>query len=301
MWLDIYLVALIVSIACALPGVFLVVRGMTMLTDAITHSILVGIVLAFFITNDLNSPLLMIGATIVGLLVVWIIEALQRTELLSSDSAIGITFPLFFSIGIILITRYAGNVHLDTDAVLMGELAFVPFDRLSVLGFDIGPKSLWVMLVVLLINSLFILLFFKELKVTTFDPTFATVIGISPAVMHYALMGIVSLTAVGAYDAVGSILVVGLMVGPALSGYLLTDDLKKMILLSILFAIINSFLGITFARIFDVSLAGMIASVTGFTAFMTFLFSPEKGWMKQRYQYKKQKEAFDKWLMSKAK
>ncbi len=301
MWLDIYLVALIVSIACALPGVFLVVRGMTMLTDAITHSILVGIVLAFFITNDLNSPLLMIGATIVGLLVVWIIEALQRTELLSSDSAIGITFPLFFSIGIILITRYAGNVHLDTDAVLMGELAFVPFDRLSVLGFDIGPKSLWVMLVVLLINSLFILLFFKELKVTTFDPTFATVIGISPAVMHYALMGIVSLTAVGAYDAVGSILVVGLMVGPALSGYLLTDDLKKMILLSILFAIINSFLGITFARVFDVSLSGMIASVTGFTAFMTFLFSPEKGWMKQRYQYKKQKEAFDKWLMSKAK
>lgn len=301
MWLDIYLVALIVSIACALPGVFLVVRGMTMLTDAITHSILVGIVLAFFITNDLNSPLSMIGATIVGLLVVWIIEALQRTELLSSDSAIGITFPLFFSIGIILITRYAGNVHLDTDAVLMGELAFVPFDRLSVLGFDIGPKSLWVMLVVLLINSLFILLFFKELKVTTFDPTFATVIGISPAVMHYALMGIVSLTAVGAYDAVGSILVVGLMVGPALSGYLLTDDLKKMILLSILFAIINSFLGITFARVFDVSLSGMIASVTGFTAFMTFLFSPEKGWMKQRYQYKKQKEAFDKWLMSKAK
>lgn len=300
MWLDIYLVAIVVAIACALPGVFLVIRGITMLSDAITHSVLLGIVLAFFITQDLNSPLLMVGATLVGLLVVWIIEALQRTKLLSSDAAIGITFPLFFSLGIILITRYAGDVHLDTDSVLMGELAFVAFDRVELFGLDLGPKSLWSMLVVLLLNTGFITLFFKELQVTTFDPTFATVIGISPAVIHYALMGLVSLTAVGAYDAVGSILVVGFMVGPALSGYLLTNNLKKMIGLSVIFAIFNSIVGITIARYLDVSLAGTIAVVTGISAFLTFLFSPTKGWLKQRKDYENQKANFKKWLASRS-
>lgn len=296
MWVDIYLVAIVVSIACALPGVFLVIRGITMLSDAITHSILLGIVLGFFITLDLNSPLLMIGATLIGLLVVWLIEALQRTELLSSDSAIGITFPLFFSLGIILITRYAGNIHLDTDSVLMGELAFVAFDRVQLFGLDLGPKSLWTMGVILLLNLTFIKILFKELKVTTFDPTFATVIGISPAIIHYSLMGLVSLTAVGSYDAVGSILVIGFMVGPGLSAYLLTNDLKKMISIAVVFAILNSILGITVARYLDVSLAGMTAVVTGLTTFLTFLLSPDKGWIKQKRDYRKQRKKFDQWL-----
>lgn len=298
MWLDIYLVAIVVAIACALPGVFLVIRGTTMLSDAITHSVLLGIVLAFFITNDLNSPLLLIGATLVGLVVVWLIESLQRTNLMSSDAAIGIVFPLFFSVGIILITRYAGDVHLDTDSVLMGELAFVPFRRASLFGIDLGPASLISMVIILLLNAGFITFFFKELKVTTFDPVFSAVIGISPAIIHYALMGLVSLTAVGAYDAVGSILVVGFMVGPGLSAYLLTNDLKKMLGISVLFAIFNSIVGITTARYFDVSLAGMIATVTGITTFFVFLFSPLKGWIKKRRDYNKQKEVFNQWLSS---
>lgn len=298
MWFDIYLVAIVVAIACALPGVFLVIRGTTMLSDAITHSVLLGIVLAFFITNDLNSPLLLIGATLVGLVVVWLIEALQNTKLMSSDAAIGIVFPLFFSIGIILITRYAGDVHLDTDSVLMGEIAFTPFRRASLFGIDIGPAALVSMVIILLLNLGFITLFFKELKVTTFDPVFSAVIGISPAIIHYGLMGLVSLTAVGAYDAVGSILVVGFMVGPGLSAYLLTNDLKKMIGISVLFAVINSIVGITAARYFDVSLAGMIATVTGITTFLVFLFSPLKGLIKKRRDYKKQQKDFNQWLSS---
>lgn len=298
MWFDIYLVAIVVAIACALPGVFLVIRGTTMLSDAITHSVLLGIVLAFFITNDLNSPFLLIGATLIGLVVVWLIEALQRTRLMSNDAAIGIVFPLFFSLGIILITRYAGDVHLDTDSVLMGELAFVPFRRVTLFGTDIGPASLVSMAVILLLNVTFIMVFFKELKVTTFDPVFSAVIGISPALIHYGLMGFVSLTAVGAYDAVGSILVVGFMVGPGLSAYLLTNDLKKMLFISVLFATINSIIGITIARQLNVSLAGMIAAVTGLTTFLVFLFSPLKGWIKKRMDYNKQKEAFDRWLSS---
>ena len=280
MIVEITLIAVIVAIACALPGVFLVLRGTTMVSDAITHTVLLGIVLAFFITQDLNSPLLMIGATLVGLASVWAIEALQNTRLVSSDAAIGIIFPLFFSIAIVLITRYAGDIHLDADAVIMGELAFAPFRRLILFGIDVGPRALWTMSVILLGNGLFIYLFFKELKVTTFDAAFAASIGISPVIVHYALMTSVSLTAVGAYDSVGSILVVGFMVGPALTAYLLTHSLKKMIGLTVVFAMINSIIGVILAFSIDTTIAGMIAVVTGLTTLIVFVFSPRKGLVK---------------------
>ena len=280
MIVEITLIDVIVAIACALPGVFLVLRGTTMVSDAITHTVLLGIVLAFFITQDLNSPLLMIGATLVGLASVWAIEALQNTRLVSSDAAIGIIFPLFFSIAIVLITRYAGDIHLDADAVIMGELAFAPFRRLILFGIDVGPRALWTMSVILLGNGLFIYLFFKELKVTTFDAAFAASIGISPVIVHYALMTSVSLTAVGAYDSVGSILVVGFMVGPALTAYLLTHSLKKMIGLTVVFAMINSIIGVILAFSIDTTIAGMIAVVTGLTTLIVFVFSPRKGLVK---------------------
>lgn len=296
MILDIYLTAIIVAVACALPGVFLVVRGTTMLSDAITHSVLLGIVLAFFITPDLNSPLLLVGATLIGMLVVWLIESLQLTKLMSNDAAIGVVFPLFFSIGIILITRYANDIHLDTDSVLMGELAFVPFRRTIIFGHDIGPSAMWRMIIILILNTIFIFVFYKELKVSSFDPAFASSLGFSPIIIHYILMALVSLTAVGAYDSVGSILVVAFMAGPALTGYLLTNSLSRMILTAIIIAIINSSIGVYLAFQIDVSISGMIATITGITAFLTFLFSPIKGWVYQRRLHSKQKGVFDNWL-----
>jgi len=284
---EITLIAVVVAVACALPGVFLVLRGVTMVSDAITHTVLLGIVLAFFITQDLNSPLLMIGATLVGVATVWLIETIQRSRLVSNDAAIGIVFPLFFSIAIISITLYAGDVHLDEDAVLMGELAFAPFRRLDVLGYDLGPESLWVMSLILVINALFIFFFYKELKITTFDPAFAAAMGFTPLLIHYALMTLVSLTAVGAYDSVGSILIVGFMVGPALSGYLLTHSLKKMIGITVLMAIINSVAGVRLAFMIDTTIAGMIAVVTGFTTLLVLVLSPKKGLFKQQLNQKR--------------
>lgn len=286
---EITLIAVVVAIACALPGVFLVLRGTTMISDAITHTVLLGIVLAFFVTEDLNSPLLTIGATLVGIATVWMIEALQRTKLVSKDAAIGIVFPLFFSIAVILITQYAGDVHLDEDAVLMGEIAFAPFRRLTMMGLDFGPKSLWMMGAILIINSAFIFVFFKELKLTTFDAAFATSIGISPVLVHYGLMTSVSLTAVGAYDSVGSILVVGFMVGPPLTAYLLTNKLTKMIGLTILFAIFNSVIGVWSAFLIDTTISGMIAVVTGLTALIVFVFSPKKGLIKASLNRKRER------------
>ena len=136
--LDIQLIAIVTAVACALPGVFLVLRRMTLMSDAISHAILPGIVLAFFLTESLSSPLLILAAAGTGVLTVLFVELLQRTKLVKEDAAIGLTFPALFSIGVILISRFAGNVHLDMDAVLLGELAIAPLNRLQVFGSDLG-------------------------------------------------------------------------------------------------------------------------------------------------------------------
>lgn len=290
---EITLIAVIVSIACALPGVFLVLRGTTMVSDAITHTVLLGIVLAFFVTQDLNSPFLIVGATLMGVFTVWAIETLQHTKLLGDDAAIGVVFPLFFSIAIILITRYTGDIHLDQDTVLMGELAFAPFRRLTVFGIDIGARAFVTMMIILLINAGFVTLFYKELKVTTFDAAFAAAVGFSPVLIYYGLMTLVSLTAVGAYDSVGSILVVGFMVGPGLTAYLLTHQLKKMIGLTVLFAAVNSIIGVRLAFAFDSSIAGMIAVVTGIICLLAFTFSPRKGLIQNSLNRRKRQKEFD--------
>lgn len=290
---EITLIAVVVSIACALPGVFLVLRGTTMVSDAITHTVLLGIVLAFFVTQDLNSPFLIVGATLMGIFTVWAIETLQHTKLLGDDAAIGVVFPLFFSIAIILITRYTGDIHLDQDTVLMGELAFAPFRRLTVFGIDIGARAFVTMMIILLVNVGFVTLFYKELKVTTFDAAFAAAVRFSPVLIYYGLMTLVSLTAVGAYDSVGSILVVGFMVGPGLTAYLLTHQLKKMIGLTVLFAAVNSIIGVRLAFAFDSSIAGMIAVVTGIICLLAFTFSPRKGLIQNSLNRRKRQKEFD--------
>ena len=150
--LEIQLIAVIVAVASSLPGVFLVLRKMAMMTDAITHTILLGIVIVFFMTNSLTSPLLIVGAALMGVFTVFLTEVLNSTKLVSEDSAIGVVFPLLFSIAIIIISKYAASVHLDTDAVLLGELAFAPFNRMLVFGKDIGAKAIYSMGTILLIN-----------------------------------------------------------------------------------------------------------------------------------------------------
>lgn len=290
--LEIQLIAVTVAIAASLPGVFLVLRKMAMMTDAITHTILLGIVIAFFITGSLTSPLLIVGATLMGLFTVFLTEVLNHTGLVSKDSAIGIVFPLLFSIAIIMISKYAGSVHLDTDSVLLGQIEFAPFDRIIVGGKDIGPKALYVMGFVLMINLVFVTLFFKELKIVTFDPGLAAVLGIAPTLIHYLLMSVVSITAVGAFEAVGSILVIAFMVGPPVTAYLLTDDLKKMLLISSGVGALNGILGFRLAMYFDVSIAGSMALMTGLVFMLVFIFAPKRGFITTMTRRKIQKGEF---------
>jgi manganese/zinc/iron transport system permease protein len=275
--IEIQLIAAVVAVACALPGVFLVLRRMALMSDAISHAILLGIVLAFFVTKDISSPFLVIAATLTGVLTVSLVELLNRTRLVHEDAAIGLVFPVLFSIGVILISRFAGDVHLDTDAVLLGELAFAPFTRFVVLGHDLGPRSLYMMGGILLLNMVFILLFYKELKLATFDAGLAAALGFSPALIHYSLMTLVSVTAVGAFDAVGSILVVALMIAPPAAAYLLTDRLPRMIGLSALIGIASAISGYWLARALDASIAGSMATMAGVYFALVFLLAPERG------------------------
>lgn len=285
---EIQLIASLVAIACAIPGTFLVLRKMAMISDAISHSILPGIVVGFFITQNLNSPLLILLAALSGVLTVVVVEKIQNTKLVKEDTAIGLVFPALFSIGVIMIAKYANDVHLDVDAVLLGELAFSPFDRIYFGETDMGARSLWVIGIILIITLTLLFLFFKELKISTFDAGIATSLGFSPAIIHYGLMSVASVTSVGAFDAVGAILVVALMIAPPASAYLLTTDLKKMISLACFFGVLSAISGYWIANILDASIAGSIATMLGIVFLIVYLFAPSKGLLAVLYRERQQ-------------
>lgn len=273
---EIQIIAVFVAVACALPGVFLVLRRMAMMSDAISHTVLLGIVLGFFAIGSLESPLLVLTAAAMGVVTVSLVELLLRTRLVRQDAAIGLVFPALFSVAVILISRFARGVHLDVDAVLLGELAFAPFNRLDIGGIDL-PRSMVIMGVILLVNAILIALFYKELKLTTFDAGLAAALGFSPVLVHYGLMIMVSVTAVSAFDAVGSILVVALMIAPPAAAYLLTDRLSLMLLYSAALAAAGAIAGFWMAWFMDANIAGSIATMLGALFLGVFLLAPKRG------------------------
>ena len=260
--------------ACALLSPFLVLRKLSMVSDAISHSVLLGIVLAFFIVKDVGSPLLIAGAALFGVITVFAVEFLSGTGLVKNDDAVGIVFPMFFALAVVLITKFARNVHLDTDIVLMGEVIIAPLNRTEFLGMDL-PKAFVQMGILFIVNLLFIIIFFKELKITTFDKGFAKLAGFSSVALFYALMTLSSLTAVTAFDAVGAILVVSFLITPGAAAYLISKDLKVMIAISVGYAVINSIIGYVLSLLMNVSMSGMTAAVAGVTFLITFLFNRE--------------------------
>ncbi len=296
--IEIQMVAAVVAVACALPGAFLVLRGMAMMSDAISHAILPGIVAGVLLTGSLHSPFLILAAALTGLLTTVLVETINNTGQVKEDAAIGIVFPVLFSLGVVMIAKFAGDMHLDTDAVLLGELAFAPFNRFTVFGYDLGPQALWIMGSVLAVNAFFLLLFYKELKLATFDPSLASSLGFRPRPLHYALMGLVSLTAVSAFDAVGSILVVALMVGPPATGYLLTDRLDVLIGLSAGIGIGNAVLGYWGAHLLDASIAGAMATTTGIAFGAAVMCAPKRGLVAQWRRRRRQRWTFAEQMLS---
>lgn len=275
--MEVRLLAVVVSVACALPGTYLVLRKMALLSDAISHTILLGIVVVFFWVRDLASPLLIVGAAATGVLTVFAVETLQRTGRVREDAAIALVFPAFFALAVLLISRHAGQVHLDTDAVILGEILFAPLRRWVWNEIDMGPVSLWVMGGILLLNLLFLALLYKEMKVSTFDPLLSAALGFSPVVVHYLFMSVVSVTAVGAFDAVGSILVVALMIAPPATARLLSSRLPLVLGLSAAVGALVALLGYEMASALNASVAGSMAVMAGLIFGVTLVLAPERG------------------------
>jgi manganese/zinc/iron transport system permease protein len=273
----ILLTGVLCASACALLGSFLILRRMAMMADAISHAILPGLVFGYFLADGPNIITGAAGATGAALLTVLIVQGLERTRKLDISAAIGVAFAAMFALGTILISRFFRNVHLDTDAILFGNIEFASFDRLYLADRDLGPTSFWIMGALLAINLGFLLLFYKELKLTTFDPGLAAALGIAPAIMHYALMTVLSVTAVGAFTAVGAILVVALIIVPAATAFLLTDRLPVMIGGSVAIGASSAVLGYYSALWTDASVSGFIALWTGVFFALALLFSPTQG------------------------
>ncbi len=275
--LAVLLAGSLVAASCALIGSFLVLRRMALLGDAISHAVLPGIVLAFLLTGD-RAPLPMVaGAGALGVLTVAFVELLNRSRRLKEDASIGVVFPALFSVGVILISRYASQVDLDLDCVLYGEIAYAPWDLLLVGGASLGPKALWVNGATLVANALLVGLLYKELKVTTFDPELAASLGFSPLLLHYLLMSAVSVTVVGAFESVGAILVVAMLVVPPATAYLLTDRLGVMLGLAMGLGVVSAVAGYLLARWWDASIAGAMAAVSGVLFVAAVAASPRHG------------------------
>ncbi len=288
-------ILIITSLACAVLGVFLVLRRLSMVSDAISHSVLLGIVIGYFVTKDIGSVLLIIGASLFGVLTTVCIELLIKSKRVTEDASVGIIFPLFFSIAVILITRYARNVHLDTEVVLIGEIILAPLHRINFLGISL-PKALVQMSFVLLINIVFIAVFFRKLKISSFDPVYAGVAGIAGAGLYYVFMALVSFTAVSAFESVGAILAIAFFISPAASAYLISKDLKITVFLAAVYAVVNSCIGYFLAVKFNVSMSGMCAVVSGLTFMITIAVYPG-GIITKMIRYMKNKNRFSRELL----
>ena len=291
--LWIFLIGALVAGSCALCGCFLILRRMAMLGDAISHAVLPGIAMAFLLSGSRASWVMFIGATFVGLFSTFLIQTLSRGGRLRGEAAIGVTFTSLFAIGVVLISRYAANVDLDLDCVLYGVIEYTPLYTLELAGRNLGPQAFWQVLVVFLLVLTSVTLFFKELKLTSFDPGLAAAAGISATAVHYGLMTLVSLTTVASFEPVGAILVLAMMVAPPATAYLLCDDLGKMLQVSVVIGVLSALLGTLTAQWFDVSTAGMMSVMTGVFFVAALLFSPSYGVLTQSKRQKPLLETFE--------
>ncbi|MCQ4088550.1 metal ABC transporter permease [Saccharibacillus sp. JS10] len=272
----IILTAILVASACSILGCFLILRRMALVGDAISHAVLPGIAIAFLMSGTRDSMWMLLGATAFGLLTVFLIQTLQ-TSGLQSDASIGIVFTALFAVGVLIISLNAQHIDLDLDCVLFGEIAYVPWDTWTLGGNNMGPRAVWMLGITLAVILLLFGLFYKQFKICAFDPAMAVACGIPVLLFHYLLMGMVSMTAVSSFESVGAILVVGMLIIPAATAYLLTHRLGIMIGLSVAVGIVSAVVGYLISYALDASIAGCIVSVAGILFIFALVLAPKNG------------------------
>jgi len=255
----------LVASACALLGVMLVLRGLSLVGDAVSHSILPGIIAVFLVAQTRAPVWVILGAAIFAVICVVGIESLSATGLVRSDAAIGLVFPALFALGVLGVHRFTADLHIDLDSTIYGEIAFIPFRVLEIAGVEVA-RGLVVAAAIALIDLAFVVLFWKELKITSFDPGFSRITGFSPRWVSRILLILVSITAVTAFESVGAILVIALLIVPAAAARLLTRRLALMLAIAFGIGWMTSVAGYVSAVAIDASIAGMM----GVTALIAF-------------------------------
>ncbi|OUM94868.1 MAG: iron ABC transporter [Thermobacillus sp. ZCTH02-B1] len=277
----ILLTASLVGLTCGLVGSLLILRRMAMMADAISHSVLLGIVVAYLVTRELSGVHMLIGAAAAGLLTAVLVQWLHQLGV-RQEASIGIVFTTLFAIGVVLIATKVGNAHLDVQHALMGEIAFIPWETVRVPGIGDIPEAVLMLLIVLAVVGGLILALYKEWKITSFDPALAAALGLPVAFMHHLFMAMVSVTAVASFDAVGAILVIAMLITPAAAAYLWTDRLSVMLLLSGLFGVASACAGYAVAWLIDTSISGSMAFATGVLFLVSSLAAPRHGVLARR-------------------
>lgn len=261
------------NVACALVGCFLVLRRLSMMGDAIAHAVLPGLVLAFLFSGSLGIIPLFIGAAAMGLATTFLTQMLHQHARVPGDASMGVVYTSLFALGVVLLKLNITGIHFDVACVYEGSLELVSFSE-----FIFGmPRPLVTTLFVLLLNLAVVALLWKELKVSTFDAALSSTLGFSATGMHYLLMTLVALTTVASFEAVGSILVVAMLIVPAATAHLLCDRLGWMVALSALVGIAAAVLGFLLGRWLDTNYAGMMTVTAGGLYSLAVLFSPRYG------------------------
>jgi manganese/zinc/iron transport system permease protein len=274
--LTILLTAGLVATATGLLGPFLVLRRVALMADAVSHAVLPGIVLVFLLFGT-RAPLpVVLGASLLAVICVLGVDALKATGLVASDAALGLVFPVLFALGVLGVSRYAADVHLDLDSTIYGEIAFVPFRTTSVAGLEIA-QSLVALVFVSAVNLTLVVLLWKELKASTFDPDFSQTIGIRPVVLSRLLLVAVAVTAVISFEPVGAILVGTMIIVPATTAYLLTDSLRVMVVLTVALGWASAVTGYAGATAADASIPGSMGLAAAVLFLVALLAAPRYG------------------------
>lgn len=271
------LMGILVAAACGWIGCYLILQGMALVGDAISHTVLLGIVMAFLLTGQVAGIAMFVGAALTGLATTVLIESLHSTSRIKEDAAIGIVFTSLFALGVVLLSTLAGRAHIDTQHVLYGNLEFVTSGPSLIFAGIKVPVALCQMAAVAAIVLGLIVICYKELLVVSFDSQLAASLGLRPRIVRYAMMAALSLTVVAAFSSVGAILVVAMLIAPAATAYLLTRRLPMMFVLSAAAGGLSSAIGYHVAYWLAVSAGGAMVCVACTLFALAFLFAPEEG------------------------
>lgn len=275
---SVLLLGISTSLVCALLGAFLVVRGQAMLTDAMSHGMLPGIVITAWIVGSINSPWLILGAALMGMMVVLVSEAIRQTGIVSADASVGVFYPAMFSLGIIMMSTVFKKIHLHEASVLEGDLNIAAIGHIQIGNIDFGPQYLWVMLALLVLDGVCIWWLWRPLLASSFDPQLALIQGLPVKTINYLFMFLISITITAAFKMAGAVLVLAFFIVPAATARLITQRMRMLIFGSLIVSAFTTTAGFILAYQFELATSATMAAFGALFFIAVFLGTRFHAW-----------------------